>query len=138
MLVPPMICQVSTGRSRIVTVMSDQVLVEHVSFNFDIELGSLVDVRASRLTTRPCARSEARRNYCVCLVDAANRCVAAHIPLCRSSLLACLSEMALRSPLQASRLTVRLLRSVHTSMVVMKVVRILRSMRTRSSDAHYV
>ena len=24
-----------------------------------------------RLTTRPCARSEARRNYCVCLVDAA-------------------------------------------------------------------
>ena len=36
--------------------MSDQELVEHASFTLDIELGSLVDVRASRLTTRPCAR----------------------------------------------------------------------------------
>ena len=40
----------------LLVVMSDQVLVEHVSFTFDIELGSLVDVRASHLTTRPCAR----------------------------------------------------------------------------------
>ena len=37
-------------------VMSDQKLFEHVSFTFDIELGSLVDVRAYRLTTRPCTR----------------------------------------------------------------------------------